>query len=159
MYRILFLALALAGNVRGQGTGDSPLDRATLRGLQAINVVIDPLDAPVTGAGLSPEVLVRLAEDRLKSGGVPVDPKAVEFLGIRLSSLHAAKKSPYSLCLTIGLYQSVALVRNRDLKTATQTWESGTLLLAPPKLLTSSTLDALNGLVDRFVAAWKSANK
>ena len=86
-----------------------------------------------------------------------MDQGAVEFLGLRISSARAGK-GPYSLCLSIGLYQPVTLNRDRNIRTATQTWEVETLLVAQPKLLMQSSGAALDRLADRFVTAWRSVN-
>lgn len=139
------------------GAGDAPLDRETLRGLKALGVIIDTLDPQLEQEGLTTDTLQRQLETRLRTGGITVDKSAVEFLGLHISSARV-KKGPYSLCLTIGLYQPVTLSRDKNIKTATQTWELGTLQIAQPKLLMHSSTAALEELADRFVNAWRSVN-
>ena len=141
-----------------RGAGDAALDRGTLRGLKAVSVVIDTLDPQINQEGLTADVLQRQLESRLSSGGMTVDKAAVEFLGLRVELARGAKKGPYGICLAIGLYQPVTINRDKELKTATQTWEVSTLLIAQPKLLIQSTTAALDQLADRFVIAWKSVN-
>lgn len=154
MYRFL-LALILPGLVHA--AGDGPLDRATLRGLQAVGVVVDRLAPELEQAGLTQDALRSAVEARLQSAGIRVDPKAVEFLGVRLAAIRP-RRAPYTLCIDLGLYQPVLLARDRDTRTATQTWEVDTILVAQPKLLFRESTKAAGGLADRFVKAWLSAN-
>ncbi len=140
-----------------EGAGDASLDRETLRGLKAINVIVDPLDPMLDQEGLTKDVLQRQLEERLRNGGVTIDKSAVGFLGLRILPARIGK-GPYSLCLSIGLYQPVTLNRDKNIKTATQTWEVETVLVAPPKVLLQSSTAELNELADRFVSAWRSVN-
>ena len=158
MYRRILLSLALVVFLpAADGAGDAPLDRGTLRGLKALSVVIDPIVPQLDRAGLTATVLQHQLEARLRHGGVTVDQAAVEFLGLRVSSAQI-RRGPYSLCLSIGLYQPVILSRDKDIRTATQTWEVETLMFAQPKALVQSSTDALDQLADRFVNAWRSVN-
>jgi len=135
--------------------GDAALDRATLRGLKSVGVVIDTLDAELTRQGLSAGDLAARITDRLQKAGVPTDKSATEFVGLRIMQVHD-KKGPYGLCLSIGTYQPVVLVRDKNMKTATQTWEVETVVVADAKLVREAALNSVDDLVDRFVAAWKS---
>jgi hypothetical protein len=139
------------------GAGDAPLDRGTLRGLKSLSVIVDPIDPQLDRAGLTAAVLRNQLEARLRHGGVTVDEAAVEFLGLHVSSTQI-RKGPYSLCLSIGLYQPVVQSRDKEIRTATQTWEVDTILLAQPKGLMQSSTAALDQLADRFVNAWRSVN-
>lgn len=158
MYRrtLWFFALVVFSSAI-RGAGDASLDRGTLRGLKALNVVIDTVDPQLGQAGLTADWLQHQLEARLRKGGVTVDQSAVEFLGLRMSSARAGK-GPYSLCLSIGLYQPVTLNRDKNIKTATQTWEVETLVVVQPKVLTQSSGAALDQLADRFIDAWRSVN-
>jgi hypothetical protein len=50
------------------------------------------------------------------------------------------------------------LVRNKDVKTATETWGVDTVLMADPKVVTREALNSVDELADRMVAAYRSAN-
>lgn len=159
MYRreLLLAALLLAPPVV-HGAGDAPIDRGTLRGLKALSVVIDNLDSQITEAGLTADVLSRQLESRLRYGGVLVDKSAVEFLGLHMTVARATRKGPYSLCMELGVYQPVVLTRDKNIKTATATWQVETVLIAQRSALMEGATDTLNELVDRYIAAWKSVN-
>jgi hypothetical protein len=139
------------------GAGDAPLDRATLAGIKAVNIVIDSLNPELEKAGLNATSLAARLQSRLEQGGVPVDDKAVEFAGVRLIQVRD-RRGPYAVAITLGLYQPVLLVRDQNRKTATQTWEVETILLSDPKSLVEASLSSLDELADRFAAAWHSAN-
>jgi hypothetical protein len=137
--------------------GDQTLDRATLRGLKSIAIVIDRLDPELVRQGLTLLALQSRLENRLRDSAIPLDKDAGEFVGVRVIHVRGGR-GPYALCLSVGLYQPVQLVRDRNLKTATQTWEVETVLMAEPKLLVGASLDSLDELADSFVAAWRSVN-
>jgi hypothetical protein len=65
---------------------------------------------------------------------------------------------PVALCLSLGLYQAVALARDREIRTATETWSVDSIASAQPKAVKDAALDLLNELTDRFVAAYRSVN-
>lgn len=157
MYRRTLLCCALT-ILPILAAGDASLDRGTLRGLKGFSVVIDKLDPALEQEGITMDTLQSHLEDQLKKAGIAIDAKAVEFVGLRITSTRPAKKAPYTLCLMIGLYQPVILSRNKEIRTATQTWEVDSLLVAPAKTLISSSTEAVDSLAARFVAAWKSVN-
>lgn len=137
--------------------GDQALDRATLRGLKSIAIVIDRLDPELVRQGLTQAALQSRIENRLRDAAIPLDKNAGEFVGLRVIHVRGGK-GPYALCLSVGLYQPIQLVRDRNVRTATQTWEVETVLMAEPKLLIEASLSSIDELADRFVAAWRSVN-
>lgn len=158
MHSRIVLLLAVAGlPLVMKAAGDAPLDRATLRGLKSVSIIIDPLDPELVKQGLTQEILQAQIEDRLRGAGIALDKSATEFVGLRVIQVRA-QRGPYALCLSIGLYQPVLLARNKDLKTATQTWEVETLLMADPKVMSRESLNSVNQLADRLVDAYRSAN-
>ena len=158
MYRITLLSAAmLILSPPIFGAGDAALDRATLRGLKKLNVIIDKVDPQLTQQGLTADVLQRQVEKRLGTANLNIDKSAVEFLGLRVLAARI-DKGPFSVCLSLGLYQPVTLSRDKEIRTATQTWEIETILVTGQKVLMQSSEEALNELVDRFVDAWRSVN-
>jgi hypothetical protein len=145
------LALTLAG------AGDAVLDRATLRGVKAVNVVIDPISADIEREGATMDALRTRLESRLQEAGIKIDPASNEFVALRLTSVHAAR-GPFAIAATIGFYQSVTLARDRNVKTATQTWEVETIVLADTKQVYRACMDSMDELAGRFVTAYRSVN-
>jgi hypothetical protein len=139
------------------GASDGPLDRGTLRGITAVNVVIDPIAPEIGNEGASSDAIRTRLEQRLRDAGIKLDPASSEFVAFRLSSVRAGR-GPFAIAATIGLYQPVILARDKNLRTATQTWEVATVLLADAKQVNRACLDSVDELAGRFVSAYKSVN-
>jgi hypothetical protein len=140
-----------------KGAGDAPLDRATLHGLKAVNIVIDQLDPAIEGLGVTAATLETHLLARLAAAQIPVDRTAAEFIGFRITSVRGSR-GPFALSLTIGLYQPVMLSRDHNTRTATQTWEVESILMADPKQVPAASFETADQLADRFAAAYKLAN-
>jgi hypothetical protein len=150
-----FLLLSLPSLAPGAGNG--ALDRATLRGLTAVNVIVDKVDPQIEGAGVTASALRARLEDKLREANLTVDTSKSEFLAVRLTGVRA-NRGPFALAVTMGAYQPVTLSRDPKVRTATQTWEVETVLLAEPKQLYRATMDCVDELARSFVEAWKSVN-
>lgn len=156
MYRstsVLLIALAVPLG----SAGDAALDRATLRGLKAVNVVIDPVAQDMQQEGATQQALRARLEDRLRQAGIPLDSASHDFVALRLTSVRAGR-GPFAIAVTIGLYQPVLLARDPNIRTATQTWEVETVVLAGAKEVLRASLDSVDELSARFVAAYRSVN-
>lgn len=156
--RLLFLLAALATCPTAPGAGNSALDRATLKGLTAVNVVVDKLDDQIQAAGITASVVRARIEDRLRSANITIDASKPDFVAIRMNGVRD-KRGPFALAITLGAYQPVTLARDRNIRTATQTWEVETVLLAEPKQLYRAAMDTVDELTDSFVDAYRLANK
>jgi hypothetical protein len=139
------------------GAGDAALDRATLRGVKAVNVVVDPVGSDIQQEGATEQALRARLQDRLRQAGIPLDSGSNEFVALRLTSVRAGR-GPYAIAVTIGLYQPVVLVRDRNIKTATQTWEVETVVLAGSKEVLRASMDSVDELAGRFVTAYRAVN-
>lgn len=139
------------------GASDAPLDRATLRGIQAVNVVIDPIPSEVASEGATDDTLRTRLEQRLRDAGVKVDNSSNEFVAFRLRSVKA-NRGPFAIAASIAVYQPVTLVRDKNLRTVTQTWEVETVLLADAKQVNRACLDSIDELAGRFVSAYQAVN-
>jgi len=155
MYRWLLALLMIPA---GLGVaGDSPLERATLRGLKGISIVVDPLDQQLVQGGLSATAFRIRIEDRLREADIPIDSNAHEFLGLHVVSVRA-KRMPVSMCLALAFYQPVVLSRDSTIRTATSTWNVETVLMSGEKVLQGSANASLEELVDEFIRAWRAVN-
>jgi hypothetical protein len=156
--RTLFLFAALALAPMAPGAGNAALDRATLRGLTAVNVVVDRIDPQIEAAGVTAAAVRARIEDRLRVASIPIDASKPDFVAVRMTGIRD-KRGPFALAVTLGAYQPVTLVRDRNVKTATQTWEVETVLLAEPKQLYRAAMDTIDELTASFVSAYRSVNK
>jgi hypothetical protein len=139
------------------GAGDANLDNATLKGMMAVRVVIDPIQTELEQIGLSIEQMKILIEERLRSQGISLDENANEFLGLIVSS-DQFKKKPYALQVQLGLYQVVILSRDKNIKTVAQTWEGHDTLIVQPKHIKKMLPDMITNVVDQFSKAYLAAN-
>ena len=140
------------------GAGDAPLDRATLRGVTAVNVVIDPIGPEIQKEGVTIDGLRTRLEERLREAGIRLDTTSTAFVALRLRSVRAAR-GPVAIAVTIGLYQPVTLVRDPKVRTATSTWEVDTVILADAKQVYSACMDSADELTGRFVTAYRSVTE
>src|ERR1035441_4537400 len=126
-WRIMPVALLLWLPLLTRGAGDAPLDRATLHGLKAVNIVIDQLDPAIEELGVTADALETRLLARLAAAQIPVDRTASEFIGFRITAVRG-NRGPFALSLTIGLYQPVLLSRDHGTRTGTPTWGADDLL-------------------------------
>jgi hypothetical protein len=150
---ILLLTLALPLG----GASDGTLDRATMRGVPSLNVVIDPIAPELEKEGTTADELRSRLEDRLHDAGIKYDAASKEFVAFRLHSVRVAR-GPFAIAATIAVYQPVTLVRDAKMRTSTQTWEVGTVVLVDAKQVHRACLDSVDELAERFVAAYRSVN-
>jgi hypothetical protein len=154
---MLPLAALLLFPLVTRAAGDAPLDRATLKGLQAVGVVVDSIDPELEKLGVTRDLVLNHMLARLSARHVQVDPSAAEFLGLRITAVRSGH-GPFAISMVVGLYQPVLLSRNREIRTSTQTWEVDSVLLADPKILVTACGDSATDLADSFARAFKAVN-
>jgi hypothetical protein len=141
-----------------RGAGDATIDRATLRGLAAVNIGVDKLDDQLQAAGVTSGVIRSRIEDKLRAANITVDTSKSEFVAVRITGVRA-NRGPFAAAVTLGAYQPVQLVRDAKVRTATQTWEVVSVLLAEPKQLYRAAMETIDELSDAFITAYRSVNK
>src|SRR5438477_2708845 len=107
---LLFLSLPLLSHA-----GDAALDRATLKGIKAVSIIIDHLPPELPKESVTADALQTRLTQCLTDAHIPIDSAAKEFVAIRASSVRDSK-GPYAVAMSIGLYQPVTLVRNHGLR-------------------------------------------
>jgi hypothetical protein len=143
--------------VTGHAAGDGALDRATLRGITGVNVVIDHIDPLLPKEGVTGAALQERLEEKLKDAGIVINSAATEFVGIQIMAVRAGK-GPYAVSYTIAVYQQVALRRDATVHTVTKTWEVETILVSDAKSLMHASMESVDDLAGRFIAAYRSVN-
>ena len=163
--RGIYLGLALTVLAGSCLAGDSAMDRATLRGLKAVKVVVDPPPAEMERQGFDREHLRASIEKKLRDGGIKIDNDVIEFLGLGISAGQGGRKGPLSLGkaptsmnLSLGLYQVILLSRDQTIKTVAETWEQQKGISATTRNLDQVLPGAIDELVDQFVKAYRSVN-
>ena len=155
--RTVRLWIAVLGTAFQITANDSPLDRRTLRGLTALNVVVDAPEPELQDRGLSVVAVQTEVEQRLLKTGLHLDRNANEFLGIRIIAAHG-KKTDFAICIVLAAYQAVSLKRDPTIVSATPTWSAESVLLVPPRQFREAWIETIHQLVDEFVNAWEAAN-
>lgn len=151
-------AALLVLNGSGTGAGNEPMERATLKGLHGLQIVVDRLPAGIESSGLDAKSLRARIEERVQKAGVTVTPDAGAFLGIHMRAVQE-KKGAIALCMDLGLFQTVSLQRDQAVKTVTETWGTQSVVLVWPKQVSEAVTGTVDELVDQFVDAYRSANK
>ena len=143
---------------------DTSMDRATLRGLKAVKIVVDPLGPELEREGLDANHLRSSIEQKLKFASVKVDNDANEFVGLSVGFAQAGrkalslKKGPFSLTISLGVYQVAVLTRDNTTKTVVETWGVEKTASSTARGLDHDVSNAVDDLVDQFVKAYLSVN-
>jgi hypothetical protein len=162
IYAGFAVTLALAGTCLA---GDSTMDRATLRGVKALKVVVDQPGPELEREGIDRDRLRNSIELKLRNADIKIDNSAVEFLGLTFLSPEAGTRSrlslrrtPHSLVVGLGVYQVVMLSRDKETKTVAETWGQQRVISASGKDLDREISDAVFELADQFVKAFRAVN-
>ncbi|HZT32542.1 MAG TPA: hypothetical protein VFA33_21820 [Bryobacteraceae bacterium] len=156
----VFLVLLLASPLLAD---DNEAARWSLRGIEAVDVVIPDLDEAAQNAGITSEQLRTDVELKLRMAGIKVQSdlrirSGMPRLCVGLVMLDD-RAGGYSAMITVELEQQVQLVRMP---------EKGVILATTWSVLTVATVGSSNAVryiregirdkVDRFVNAYLSAN-
>jgi hypothetical protein len=153
---VLIVLLWQGGSAsQGHAAGDG-FERASLRGLAAVQVVVEDLAPDVIQAGLTREHVKQVVEQQLEQGGIPVVPQAEHAFYVHLGTARTDTGS-YSYALSFQLLQLVLLFRDPGILTWGTTW-SFDLVGA----LASDNLGAMDALLSRgvnaFITDYQAAN-
>jgi hypothetical protein len=158
----LVLAVFLAGS---GAASDTEMDRATLRGIKAVKVIVDPTPPEIEREGLDRDHLRSRIEQKLRDAGITLDGDAAEFVGLNITSVRGVKTTvfslkggPLSLMIGLGVYQVVTLNRDKTAKTVAETWSQQRVMSAAPKAVAEAVSSAVDELADDFVKAYRSVN-
>lgn len=140
---------------------DSPHDRATLVGLTAVFVDVQPLDPAGLLAGLAPDAIkdeldvkLRLAGLRVIAGAdedVPPEERGV--LQVNVSVVPVPKQDgTYAYSVYVAMLQGAVLIRDMKTILAAPTWWVTKTGIGDVKQIKA----AINDGGDRFVTAWRA---
>lgn len=137
---------------------DTNLDRASLKGLTAVQVQVTPMDQDAERDGLTRSQLQTDIESRLRQAGIGVDTSAPARLSLEVLTEKEPRSAIYVFNMTLALLQSVNLERNpviSDPAAATWSVAFGGVVSA---VYLSQVRSAVSDLVDRFIAAYLEQN-
>jgi hypothetical protein len=161
-----FLACAfLVCSLAPATASDSEIDRASLKGLQGVFVLIEDLNPPEEQAGLKTADIQADAEQKLKAAGIPllsktqnIDTPGMPTLYISVSVASSTTTDLWPFSIDVNLEQQATLKRSPDTFVPTAvTWHVGSLG-AVDKTDIRSIRDRLNDQVAKFVNAYIKVN-
>ena len=165
MAKSLFFLLSLAVIA---SASDDKTDRATLKGVKSMCVVVEVADQ--AHSKLSKEELQTEIEGKLKQAGIAIDKNGTTCLYLNVRVLQAIgrqaiairrKDKPiplYAVDLRLEFLQTVALTRDPAAKTYAPTWSTANLATVASDDLGKTALEITTSLADQFITAYKSAN-
>jgi hypothetical protein len=155
-------SLLLLGLIAIAAASDDKTDRATLKGVTAVCTVVEAPDR------LRKEDLQAAIEKKLTQAAITIDKSATTCLFLNVRALQALgrqvigrKDKPiplYAVDLRLELLQTVLLSRDKTTKAYAPTWSADNMATVSADELGKTVAEMTDGLVDRFVAAYKSAN-
>jgi hypothetical protein len=144
---------------------DSEIDRASLKGLKGVFVLVEDLNPPEEQAGLKTADVQTDVEEKLKAAGIPLLSKTQDmdtpgmptlYISVSVASSTASDLWPFSI--DVNLEQQATLKRSPDTFVPTAvTWHVGSIG-AVDKSNIRSIRDRVNEQVAKFVNAYLKVN-
>ena len=161
----LIAIVALLGLVSSLFALNSEPNRASLRGLQGVKVLIEDLIPEVERSGLTKDQLQSLVETKLRKAGIkaltqeeclaaPGEPYL--YVNINLNTGKAGD-DVYAFSIDIGVIQNVLLRRDPRQKTYAVTWSTGGVGSIEKEFL-NRLRDSVEDLVNIFINVYLSVN-
>jgi hypothetical protein len=161
--KFLFILLSLLAVA---SASDDKTDRATLKGIKAVCVVVEVADQ--SRSKFSKEELQAEIEGKLKQAGIQVDKSGTTCLYLNVRALQAMERQAirrkekliplYAVDLRLEFLQTVSLTRDSAVKTYAPTWSSANMATVAADDLGKTALEITTSLADQFVTAYKSVN-
>ncbi len=147
------------------GASDSEIDRASLKGLQGVFVLVEDLNPPEEQAGLKTADIQADVEQELKAAGIPllsktqnIDTPGMPTLYISVSVASSTATDVWPFSVDVNLEQQATLKRSPDTFVPTAvTWHVGSIG-AVEKVNIRSVRDRVNEQVAKFVNAYFKVN-
>ena len=136
---------------------DTPEERATLKGIKAVKVVVRDLHPDAQADGLTADQLQSEVEARLRKAGVTASPSAKASLTVTVNT-SGRENGWYFFVIEVNLTQPVALVRDRKSIILAATWRLGNFGDVAAQDLARFVRETLAGQVDMFIQAYREQN-
>jgi hypothetical protein len=153
--RSLILLCALTVWATPGAASDTEDARATLRGIKAVSVAIEPLAREVEQAGLATAELQADVELRLRNAGIRVDSGATANLYVNVNVIKS--NGGFAANVDVEFNQPAVLVENSLTATAA-TWSCGAVLMFSSEKTNVFIRESLGHLVDHFSSAYLAVN-
>jgi hypothetical protein len=137
---------------------DSPDERASLKGLGAISVVVEDLAPAAQKYGLTVTLVQNDIKQRLQRAGVAVRQEADPYLYVQITVADPGGVLPLGYSIQVTLMQEVALPRGINPHFQAPTWWVSSTGIAGADRLSASVSGKVQEFVDQFIKAYLSVN-
>ena len=157
-------ALLIAALSAAALRADDAAERATLKDLGNVRVVVSDLSRTVESQGLKKQELQADLEKRLRAAGITLLSESERARGmptLHLNMLLADAddaQTAYVYSLDLTLSQEVRLMRAPNIRVTSPTWKSAGAVGVVENDKLSTLRDAAGHAVDAFIAAYRAAN-
>jgi hypothetical protein len=154
----LALGIALALAAHSAWGQDGPAQRATLRGVAVVEVVVEAMDPAAERDGLTRSLLLADVASRLRQAGIPVGPTLTGHLYVNVDTVKSGDGQTYAYNISIQYMQQVVLARDPKVPIFAATWETGGVgMIETPRLL--DVRGEVATYVDQFIEAFREQNQ
>jgi hypothetical protein len=160
--KCMFMAgLVFSLGVSLMRASDDSVTRLSLRGVKALDVVIEPINE--NAQGLTQDDLQTDVELRCRQAGLKVEKVTAPFLYVNVGIQevrHPDRPSAneYTASVVLNFEQVVFLERDKTVRMAATTWSVMEMVTGPSRDLRSFCRDAVRHLVDKFLNAFLEQN-
>ena len=136
---------------------DSPAQRATLKGVTIIEVVVEEVDPVAERDGFTRSQLRTDVELRLRQAGITVGPTLTGHLYVNVDTVKSDNGQTYAYNILVQYMQPVVLARDPKASIFATTWETGGVHMVAANRLREVRRSVAN-YVDHFINAYLEQN-
>ena len=158
---LLWTMMTVLVCVATSAASDSQTDRASLKGLSALSVVVEDLPSTATNNGLTTAALQADTERRLRLAGISITPDSDAYLYVHVTVADPGPSLPLPYYVDVALMQEITIPRGGvQSRTPLQcpTWSVSRLGMASGDRLRPNVADRVGEFVDQFIRAYRSVN-
>jgi hypothetical protein len=137
---------------------DSPDERASLKGLGTISLVLEDLGPAAQKYGLTAMRLQSDIRTQLQGAGIAVRQGADPYLYVQITIVDPGGTLPLAYSIQVTLMQEVALPRGLNAHFQAPTWWQSSAGMAGADRLSQSVGGRVQEFVDQFIKAYRSVN-
>jgi hypothetical protein len=135
----------------------SAAQRATLRGVNTVEVVIEAIDPAAEQDGLTRSQLQTDVEERLREARIAVGPTLTGHLYVNVDTVKGEHGQTYAYNVSVQYVQQVMLARDPKAPVYVPTWDTGGVGMIAAARLREVRQDVAN-YVDQFIKAYLDQN-
>jgi hypothetical protein len=137
---------------------DSPDERASLKGIGTISLVVEDPGAAAQKYGLTAMRLQNEIREQLQRAGIAVRQEADPYLYVQVTVVDPGGSLPLAYSIQVTLMQEVALPRGLNAHFQGPTWWQSSVGMAGADRVSQSVSGRAQEFVDQFIKAYRSVN-